>query len=68
MTDKLTGTKVKGGVVRVHVEPGIGATLELANCRGETIIFVSMSPAELRQRAIAVAEAVSQLHSVTEKP
>lgn len=61
MTDKLTGTKVKGGIVRVHVEPGVGGTLELANCRGETIIFISMTPEELRQHSVDVEAVLSHL-------
>ena len=68
MTDKPTGTKVKGGIVRIRVEPGIGASFELANSCGETIIFIDMTPEELREHSIAVAKAVSQLHAPVDLP
>ena len=60
MTEKREGTKVKGGIVRVHNYSGGRISLELANSRGETVIFIDMTHDEARALSVDLAQAINE--------
>ena len=60
MAEKRDGIRVKGGIVRVHNYPGGRISLELANLRGEPVIFVDMTNAEARALSVDLAQAINE--------
>ena len=60
MAEKRDGIRVKGGIVRVHNYSGGRISLELANLRGEAVIFIDMEPAEARALSVDLAQAINE--------